>query len=82
MRCLEFLGIWGVLATGVWGIPFTPYELPKFGESTGEGTGTKLSLKRSIGPAEVHLEIARVQAVNRAFKKFSKRLRYCDVCSD
>ena len=79
MRGLEFLGVWGVFATGVWGIPFTPYELPKFGESA--GTGTKLALKRSIEPTDLHLEIARVQAVNRAFKKFSKRLRLSNASS-
>ena len=60
-----------LLGEGVWGIPFTPYEAPHFGGS-GAG-GTKLLLKRSQVSREVHVEIARVQAVNRAFKKFSKR---------
>jgi len=74
MRGLEILGIWIVLAWRVLGIPFTPYEAPHFGGTTGDGTGTTLTLKRSVEPASVHVEIARVQAVNRAFKKFSKRL--------
>ena len=66
-----------LLVSGVWGIPFTPYERPHFGGATTGADvpepGTTLSLKRSAEPAGVHLEIARVQAVNRAFKKFSKR---------
>jgi len=60
-----------LLGEGVWGIPFTPYEAPHFGG--GGAGGTKLLLKRSQVSREVHVEIARVQAVNRAFKKFSKR---------
>lgn len=77
MRGLGSFGIWIILATGVWGIPFTPYETPHFGGATEGGDsvpGTKLTLKRSAEPDGVHPEIARVQAINRAFKKFSKRL--------
>ena len=76
MRGLELLGIWVILASGVWGIPFTPYESPLFGEGGVTETGTKLMLKRTMQLDGVHPEIARVQAVNRAFKKFSKRLRF------
>jgi hypothetical protein len=70
------LGIWVALATGVWGAPFTPYDGTRFdgfGAPDAPGTGTKLALKRSVVQSDVHLEIARVQAVNRAFKKFAKR---------
>jgi len=72
---LEILGIWIALATGVWGVPFTPYEANRFGAGSdvAPGVGTKLALKRSVVDSDVHLEIARVQAVNRAFKKFAKR---------
>lgn len=74
MKGFEILGIFAILGTGVWGIPFTPYEAPHFGGSVGDGaTGAKLALKRSGESTDVHVEIARVQAVNRAFKKFSKR---------
>ena len=71
---MKVLGI-AVLAVlfgeGVWGSPFTPYEAPHFGD--GATGGTKLALKRAEVARDVHVEIARVQAVNRAFKKFSKR---------
>jgi hypothetical protein len=73
--------VWGILVVlvttaGVWGLPFTPYEGNRFGAAVGgdaPGGGTTLALKRSAGSEDVHLEIARVQAVNRAFKKFAKR---------
>ena len=67
------LGIWVTLATGVWGAPFTPYDANRFDGFGAPGAGTKLALKRSVVQSDVHLEIARVQAVNRAFKKFAKR---------
>lgn len=72
MRGLDILSLGLILATGVWGIPkpYTPYEMPHFGD--GAPAGAKLALKRSAEP-QVHQEIARVQAVNRAFKKFAKR---------
>jgi hypothetical protein len=77
MKGLGSLGIWIALTSGVWGIPFTPYEAPHY-VGTIEGgdnvPGTKLMLKRSAEADGIHPEIARVQAVNRAFKKFSKRL--------
>ena len=78
------IGLFGVIAwialagEGVWGVPFRPYEVPHFGGADGSsgsdtvGT-TKLALKRSPEPQNVHPEIARVQAVNRAFKKFAGR---------
>jgi hypothetical protein len=56
--------------------PFTPYVAPHF-DPTQEGKvsapGMRLALKRSPEPVDVHPEIARVQARNRAFKKFAKR---------
>jgi hypothetical protein len=76
MRLLEILVFAITFGNGVWGIPFTPYEAPHFGGVEGNtvpGSGTKLALKRAPEPVEVHPEIARVQAVNRAFKKFAKR---------
>ena len=73
MKGFGILGIWITLANGVWGIPFRPYESHQFGGGS-EGSGAKLALKRSAEPEGVHPEIARVQAVNRAFKKFEKRL--------
>ena len=73
MRGLDILGLGLILATGVLGIPnpFTPYEVPQYGK-VAPAAGAKLALKRSAEP-QVHQEIARVQAVNRAFKKFAKR---------
>jgi hypothetical protein len=73
MRFLGILGTWLGLTAVVWGVPFTPYEPPHFGGADAAGEGIKLALKRSPEPSGVHLEIARVQAVNRAFKKFAKR---------
>lgn len=73
MKGFGIWGIWVVLVTGVWGAPFRPYEANRFGGSGAAGAGTKLALKRSVVESDVHLEIARVQAVNRAFKKFAKR---------
>ena len=85
MRGLEILSLGCVVVSGVFAIPkpFTPYEAPKFGSIAGddEASGAKLMLKRTTGSAEVHLEIARVQAVNRAYKKFAKRLRCLRVIS-
>jgi len=80
-RILDLFGVvaWVALAgEGVWGVPFRPYEVPHFGGASGsggsDGAGTaKLALKRSPEPRNVHPEIARVQAVNRAFKKFAGR---------
>ena len=73
MKGLIDLGILVALATGVWGVPFTPYEANRFGGPGAPEVGTKLALKRSVVQSDVHIEIARVQAVNRAFKKFAKR---------
>jgi hypothetical protein len=73
MKGFGIWGIWVVLVTGVCGAPFTPYEANRFGASGAAGAGTKLALKRSVVESDVHPEIARVQAVNRAFKKFAKR---------
>ena len=73
MKGLVDLGILVALATGAWGVPFTPYEANRFGGSDVPGVGTKLALKRSVVLSDLHVEIARVQAVNRAFKKFAKR---------
>ena len=73
MKGFGILGIWITLASGVWGIPFRPYEPHQVGGASGGEPGTKLALKRSAEPEGVHPEIARVQAVNRAFKKFEKR---------
>ena len=78
MRGLDILGIWVSLIMGVWGLPnpFTPYVAPQFGTAQGNGAqapGMKLALKRSLERMDVHPEIARVQARNRAFKKFAKR---------
>jgi len=78
---VELFGVvaWIALAgEGVWGVPFRPYEGPHFGGVGGSGGSdtagtTKLALKRSPEPQNVHPEIARVQAVNRAFKKFGGR---------
>jgi hypothetical protein len=72
MKVLSIAALVWLLGEGVWGIPFTPYEVPHFGDG-GTAGGTKLLLKRAEVSREVHIEIARVQAVNRAFKKFSKR---------
>lgn len=78
MRSLDVLGICFVLITDVWGLsnPFTPYIAPHSKATEGNGAhalGVKLALKRSPEPLDVHPEIARVQARNRAFKKFAKR---------
>lgn len=72
MRSWDILSLGLILTTGAWGIPkpFTPYEMPQYGEVA--PAGAKLALKRSAEP-QVHQEIARVQAVNRAYKKFAKR---------
>lgn len=72
MKVLVIAALAVLLGEGVWATPFTPYEAPHFGDG-GSGGGTKLKLKRAEGSREVHIEIARVQAVNRAFKKFAKR---------
>lgn len=72
---------------GVWGIPFIPYEAPHYdpsGETSGQSVapvaGTKLALKRSTVPeTDTHLEIRRVQAINRAYKKFAKRYLHSAV---
>ena len=73
MKGFVDFGILVALATGVWGVPFTPYEGNRFDDFDAPGVGTKLTLKRSAVQSDVHVEIARVQAVNRAFKKFAKR---------
>ena len=72
MKVLGIAALVVFLGEGVWGTPFTPYEAPHFGDG-GSGGGTKLKLRRTEVSREVHIEIARVQAVNRAFKKFAKR---------
>jgi len=64
-----------LVVSGVSGIPFIPYEAPHFGGKSVPESGTTLKLKRSPEPVGVHLEIARVQAINRAYKKFSKRYK-------
>jgi hypothetical protein len=76
MRILEILVLLGVTG-GVLATPFTPYRRPNFGGSAPSPPapqGATLKLKRTPEPVDVHPEIARVQAVNRAFKKFAKRL--------
>jgi hypothetical protein len=73
MRDLQLLSVIFILVVGVLGIP-RPFT-PDFGIAReNNGHGTKLLLKRFEGSVTVHPEIARVQAVNRAYKKFSKRL--------
>jgi len=69
--CVLLLGI-----EGVWGVPFVPYEAPQFDSASGQSlaSGTKLALKRSpVSETDTHWEIKRVQAINRAYKKFAKR---------
>jgi hypothetical protein len=75
MRGLEILCLVLGITSGVSAVPrpFTPYQPPNYGATGGVGKGTSLKLKRTPEPVDVHPEIARVQALNRAFKKFSKR---------
>lgn len=74
MKTLGVLCIWVVLVIGVLGVPFLPYEPPRLDPSAlAQVGGAKLALKRGVPTGNVHREIARVQAVNRAYKKFAKR---------
>jgi hypothetical protein len=71
---------------GVWAIPSRLYvEKPHVagpeGASNAEGKGMKLALTRIAEPRDVHPEIARVQTLNRVYKRFRTRssppLRSC-----
>jgi len=76
MKTLNVLSVWTLLVLGILAVPFRPYEPPHFGGVQASATpevGPKLALKRSISTNDIHPEIARVQAVNRAYKKFAKR---------
>ena len=78
MLFVQYFGVSLSLAIAVSAFPkpFTPYEPPHFGgaDANNDDGGFKLMLKRTPDTTDgTHVEIARVQAVNRAFKKFSKR---------
>ena len=77
---MKNLGLWclglAYATTGAWALPYTPYTPPHFGSGgtpNAPEQGATLKLKRAIVESDVHPLIARAQAVNRAYKKFSKR---------
>ena len=77
MKTVQLVYVVSFFASGVLSVPFTPYSPPGLGGDlqalSERSSGATLKLSRSVVDSDIHPIVARAQAVNRAYKKFSKR---------